>query len=92
MTDGKLTFDDAKAIVDIVVGTDFNAANKGVVAKRINDLIKKNSDTIDIKKIDNLITNIPIFKVGNKQLGKKLRKHVLEILAEIQLVRRTEIE
>ena len=42
LNDGLLNIHDAQAIIDLVVGTSLNQANKGQAASRINDIIKTN--------------------------------------------------
>ncbi|MBO7380636.1 MAG: hemagglutinin repeat-containing protein, partial [Neisseriaceae bacterium] len=39
--DGQLTWDDAKAIIDLAVGTEFNKANKGEALKKIEQIVQK---------------------------------------------------
>ncbi|WP_051941055.1 toxin C-terminal domain-containing protein [Stenoxybacter acetivorans] len=43
LADGQITWDDAKAIIDLAVGTGFNKANKGEALKKINDIVDKNN-------------------------------------------------
>ena len=41
LSDGELTFDDAKALLDLIVGTEFNNANKGEAARKLEQIARK---------------------------------------------------
>ena len=41
LADGQLTLDDAKAFLDLLAGTEFNNANKGYAARKIEQIARK---------------------------------------------------
>jgi len=46
LADGELTVDDALAILDLVVGTEFNKANKGEALKKIEQIVERNKNAL----------------------------------------------
>ena len=40
LADGTLSWDDAKAVIDLVVGTSLNGANKGKALEKINEIVE----------------------------------------------------
>ncbi|WP_178385813.1 DNA/RNA non-specific endonuclease, partial [Histophilus somni] len=69
LADGELTWDDALATIDLVVGTEFNTANRGDAAKKIGEFLDKKV----IKKVDGYdVREIDVGRVGqwNKHLNK----------------------
>lgn len=86
LADGQLTLDDAKAIIDLVVGTSLNTANKGAAAAKINDIIK-NSDFNAIKHVYNGIKNAPEYPKGfiDRQNGtRKVKPNDPDVLAALR--------
>ena len=45
LADGTLSWDDAQAVIDLVVGTSFNKANRGDALKKINEIVGNSKST-----------------------------------------------
>ncbi|MGC6378209.1 hemagglutinin repeat-containing protein [Bisgaard Taxon 45] len=72
LADGELSWDDALAVIDLIVGTELNTANKGKSAQMLNELNEEISKRI-IKKVDGYeVRHIDVGSTGqwNKHLNK----------------------
>ncbi|UOO83192.1 S-layer family protein [Uruburuella testudinis] len=70
LSDGTLDWNDARAIIDIVVGTELNKANRGEAAKKVNDYLAKNKPYIpNVGGVPNMSTYMKHNPFG-KQLSQ----------------------
>ncbi|PJO08557.1 hemagglutinin [Neisseria sp. N95_16] len=68
LSDGTLDWNDAKAVIDIVVGTELNRANKGEAAQKVKEVLEKNRPYIPNK---GAVPNMSTY-MKNNPFGKQL--------------------
>ena len=72
MADGTLSWDDAKAVIDLVVGTSFNKANKGDALKKIKEIVDRSKAT---DKVENVASNTLGVITKMSSDAKKMREN-----------------
>ena len=72
LADGTLSWDDAKAVIDLVVGTSFNKANKGDALKKIKEIVDRSKAT---DKVENVASNTLGVITKMSSDAKKMREN-----------------